>query len=326
MILKKQLKKLKKSKTLENLHLESTKSVEISDEEISSTIPSKKNFDGSSLEFESNDYDAKIEILRKKIHPYLPETLKQVFENCLNKKLPSRESNVQTDEPRVRGEYVQTESFVEKLDREIQTENTERAEKNSQTDVEELQDRQVQTENVVTAETSTETEKIKDEMDSVTQTDPVEKTDSETQTVVESKTLEDSETQTDEDGTSETVSGTFPEKKLENLTKCLEEHANMLEECADYSAELRKRFSSFRENLTWEVRDEEIQTDPFWLPNWNRTGPIPFGCGLTSFIPGRNLFSPMATLLTPLGMIWGRREDETLFPFISFNAFTMAVG
>lgn len=308
MILKKHLKKLKKSKTLENLQLESTKSVEISEREMSSMVRSKIDFarsDSSSLDLESNDNDAIVEILRRKIFPYLPKHLKSVFEKCLDEK-EAKEAKMQTDRPGIRDGSVQTEDSAEKLDREIQTAETEQTETHSQTEVDELQDRQVQTDVVATEEISTETEqnllgKAKESVDSrYSQTDILENGEKESQTENERKNFDDAEIQT-EINIENREGEQFPEKKLENLTKCLEEHANIFREYADYSAELRKHFSS-SENLAGSFRNEEVQTEPIWLPNWNLSNPIPFGCGLTSFIPGRNLFSPMATLLTPLGI------------------------
>lgn len=279
MILKKQLKKLKKTKTLENLHAESLKTVRFSEKE-------------------KIECDAKIEILKNKIIPLLPEYLKDAFERCF-KNAESKDLAVETDRLLMSDGSSQTETDGRSV-RETQTEEAVKKEESSQTCEKEIRETEVQTEERERRDSFTEIEKgllakSETESDSDCQTDPAIVCVAETQTDTSGN---DKEIQTDE-REQNLQNDSFPEKKLESLTKSLEEHANLLKECADFSEELTKSFS--KEDVL-AVRDETVQTETFRLPKWNQ---FPFPCGLTSLIPTRNLFSPMATLLTPLGRIFG---------------------
>lgn len=286
MILKKQLKKLKKSKTLENLHLESLKPVEISEKEIPKKMES----------------DAKMEILKNKIFPLLPEYLRDVTDMCF-KRSETKNLAVETDRLLMSDDSTQTEHST--TDGETQTKQIHTTEKNYQTDEKQVREEEIQTEQPDGRDSFTQIEtgllaKSETERDAPCQTDFIAIGHRETQTDAVGN---EKEIQTEE--IPNVKDDPFPEKKLENLTKSLEEHATLLKECADFSEELRKGFSISEEVLTVDspsLRDQTVQTDTFRFPKWNQ---IPFPCGLSSLIPTRNLFSPMATLLTPLGRIFG---------------------
>lgn len=321
MILKKQLKKLKKSKTLENIYLESLKSVDVSRNEISNKIHSEKEFECSPLERCSKEHDAKIKILQSKIIPLVPEYLKDVFQEMFFERKLSFESSeaaMQTDAGFFDEAESQTQD-VEKADAETESEPVKMTDSHIQTDDAVPMECAAQTDEIVVKDTSTGTEdnlRRQSEVDRSSQTESAEINNSDAQTEISNETKDEiNQTEPIFDVESD-------EKKLESLTKCLEIHSNLLKECADFSKQINKDITSCETSVqteslekinnaksggsfvteTKDIECKDTQTDPIWLPKSRNESHIrQIQCGLTSFISHRNLFSPMATLLTPLG-------------------------
>lgn len=347
MILKKHMKKLRKSKSSENLKSDAWRSVGISPfSEVNNTTKLLQKYpdgsentekspfngiDGSPWDISSNTRDARIQIFRAKILPYVPDYVKDIFERLLQKteckdtqtEVEKKDADCQHD-LRTETKLVETD-LTPTLEKGMQTE-LELNENLTQTETIAHKDEFCQTELKVeskeTEVTETELEPAKETTEASVATDEILKVEFETQTQIFCHEIS---VQTD----GQTFDLIPAERKLEDLTKTLEQHVTLLKECAEFSAEFANNNNSSTEsgvqtdqdvleepspptpdatiflNSIQEEPSEEIKPNT-WLPVWPTGNPLrQIQCGLASLIPARrSLFSPMATLMTPLGRTW----------------------
>lgn len=258
------MKKLRKSKSTESL--KSYRGVSPSSE----TTPTKQaQLDGSPLELDSNTRDARVQMFRSKILPYVPDYVKDIFERLLHK---TECKDTQTEQPGMKDNNTQYD--LETCENATETDSAESVFQQTQTELI-TENSQTQTENLtISKETSVDLQ-----MSEVfTNTDLTDSQDISIQT----------ETQ---------ILDLLPaERKLEQLTKSLNEHVNVLKECAEISQELTEQNDEIKDGTIF-LNDEPEEKS--WLPLWSTGNPLR---GLASLLPTRSsLFSPMATLITPLG-------------------------